>query len=218
MRNHIATYLQQGPEGKFYYRMVDTVLSRDKNWVHWKAEGCPPIQREPVSSEDFTEAARGAQRACVNKKLKATPLGSLDLRFLSDDGGIVGMEKLKDPERYSIPTAESFISSIAEDEFDLDLAKTDEGKQLAADARASKLWRTLRVASKSKLNLFDKIDDGNNLQILFQPEEEENKEKAEMNGTEQDADQSVKEREPDGLGQKAVDENWRGVVQETPVK
>ena len=99
MRGEIATYLQQGPEGKFYYRMVDTVLSRDKNWVHWKAEGCPPIQRDPVSAGDFSEAGRGAQKACGNKRLRATPMGSLDLQFLSDGGDAGGMEKLKDPER-----------------------------------------------------------------------------------------------------------------------
>lgn len=99
MRSEIAIYLQQGPEGKFYYRMVDTVLSRDKNWVHWKAEGCPPIQRDPVSAGDYSEAEKGTQKACANKRLRATPMGSLDLRFLSDGGDTDGMEKLKDPER-----------------------------------------------------------------------------------------------------------------------
>ena len=63
------------------------------------------------------------------------------------------------------------------------MAKTDEDKQLATHARASKLWRTLRVASKSKLNLLDKIDDGNNLQALFEPEETENRSKKEESGT-----------------------------------
>ena len=52
------------------------------------------------------------------------------------------------------------------------MAKTEEEKQLSSNARASKLWRTLRIASKTKLNLFDKIDDGNNLQALFKPAEE----------------------------------------------
>ena len=99
MRSEIATYLQQGPEGKFYYRMVDTVLSRDKNWVHWKAEGCPPIQRIPVSAGDFSEAEKGAEKACANKRLRTTPMGSLDLKFLSDSGDTDIMEKLKDPDR-----------------------------------------------------------------------------------------------------------------------
>lgn len=99
MRSDIATYLQQGPEGKFYYRMVDTVLARDKNWVRWKAEGCPPIERPAVSAEVFISARNGAQKACANKKLRPTPMGSLDLKFLSDAESLDGLEKLKDPER-----------------------------------------------------------------------------------------------------------------------
>lgn len=99
-RTEIATYLQQGSEGKFYFRMVDTVLTRDKNWVHWKAEACPPIERAPVSAEDFLNAKKGAEKACANKKLRATPMGSLDLRFLSDGENAGGLEKLKDPARY----------------------------------------------------------------------------------------------------------------------
>ncbi|CAF9934405.1 hypothetical protein IMSHALPRED_009699 [Imshaugia aleurites] len=209
IRSEIATYLQQGPEGKFYYRMVDTVLSRDKNWVHWKAEGCPPIQRDPVSAADFSEAEKGTQKACANKRLRATPMGSLDLRFLSDSGDGDGIDKLKDSERYTIPTADSFRGPIAEDDFDIDMAKTGEEKQQASDARASKLWRALRVASKSKLNLFDKIDDGNNLQALFQPEEEESKDKTDVDGTEQTSDQPAKDSVLNGTSteQKMVDEN-----------
>ena len=99
MRSEVAIYLQQGSEGKFYYRMIDTVLSRDKNWAHWKAEGCPLIERTPVSANDFLESKKGAQKACVNKRLRATPLGSLDLRFLSDGESVDGLEKLKNPER-----------------------------------------------------------------------------------------------------------------------
>lgn len=80
--------------------MVDTVLTRDKNWVHWKAEACPPIERAPVSAEEFLNAKKGAEKACANKKLRVTPLGSLDLRFLSDGENAGGLEKLKDPARY----------------------------------------------------------------------------------------------------------------------
>lgn len=218
VRGEIATYLQQGPEGKFYYRMVDTVLSRDKNWVHWKAESCPPIQRDPVSATDFSEAEKGTHKACANKRLRATPMGSLDLKFLSDGDDTNGMEKLKDPERYTIPTADSFRGPILEDDFDIEMAKTREEKQQATDARASKLWRTLRIASKSKLNLFDKIDDGNNLQALFQPEEEKGKEKTEIDGTEQASDQPAKQSILNGTEQKMVDENGVEAAPEATAK
>ena len=81
--------------------------------------------------------------------------------------------------RYSAPTPESFRGPIAEDEFDMAMAKTEEDGSLASNARASKMWRTLRIASKSKLNVFDKIDDGNNLQALFVLPSDENESESE---------------------------------------
>ncbi|KAL6718435.1 hypothetical protein ACLMJK_004525 [Lecanora helva] len=206
MRSEIATYLQQGPEGKFYYRMVDTVLSRDKNWVHWKAEGCPPIQRDPVSAEDYEEAGRGVAKACADRRLRSAPFGSLDLAFLSDGVNVNGMDRLKDPDRYLIPTAESFQRPIANDEFELEMAKTDEERRLAVDAKASKLWRTLRIAAKTKLNRFDKIDDGNNLQALFGSDGDESKKNG-INGLDENSSQPIKavspvveEKPPDSNG------------------
>ncbi|KAK4692939.1 THO complex subunit 1, partial [Lecanoromycetidae sp. Uapishka_2] len=221
MRNTIATYLQEGPEGKFYYRMVDTVLSRDKNWVHWKAEGCPLIERDPVSAEDFAEAEKGAQKACTNKRLRPMPMGSLDLAFLSDGGDVHGMERLKDPE-----SIESFERPLADDDFDIDMAKDAEEKQRANDARASKLWRTLRIASKSKLNLFDRIDDGSNLKALFQPEGDENKDKTEANGSEENSESAGKdnsdsvteEKSPRHSEQKAIIANGVDAPRVTVVK
>lgn len=67
------------------------------------------------------------------------------------------------------------------------MAKTEEDKKLAANARSSKIWRALRIASKNKLNLFDRIDDGNNLQALFQSEGDENRGREEDNGSDQAA-------------------------------
>lgn len=69
--------------------------------------------------------------------------------------------------RYTIPTVEAFRGPIADDDFDIDRAQDEEEKQRARDARSSKLWRTLRVASKGKFNTLDKIDDGQNLQTFF---------------------------------------------------
>lgn len=71
--------------------------------------------------------------------------------------------------RYTIPTAESFQGAIEGDDLDIQMAQSEDEKQVAMNARASKTWRTLRIAAKSKLNMFDKIEDGNNLQALFKP-------------------------------------------------
>ncbi|KAL8723725.1 MAG: hypothetical protein Q9225_000020 [Loekoesia sp. 1 TL-2023] len=170
-RTEIATYLQQGQEGKFYYRMVDTVLSRDKNWVHWKAEGCPLIEQPPLSAESVLESQKGATKACAPRRIRPTPMGSLDLGFLSnagDEGQAQGLEALKKPDRYTLPKVEDYKAPIMEDEFDMDMAKTDEEKENAAVAKASKMWRALRIASKSRLNMFDKLEEGKGLEPLFE--------------------------------------------------
>ncbi|KAF4306140.1 THO complex subunit THOC1 [Botryosphaeria dothidea] len=169
-RTAITTYLQLLPDGKFYYRMVDTVLSRDKNWVRWKMESCPPIAKPPVSPGEFQEARQGAQRACTNKRLKAAALGSLNLSFLSDAAMSGGLQGLKESSRYTIPTPESLHRGIQGDELDLEMAMDDDDKHKLQQAKASKTWRALRIASKDRLSLFDKIDDGKQLQALFEPE------------------------------------------------
>ena len=73
---------------------------------------------------------------------------------------------------YAIPDAEALKGPIADDEFDASIATSGEDKQLATNARASKLWRMLRICSKNKLGAFDKIDDGNNLEALFEVRDE----------------------------------------------
>lgn len=89
--------------------------------------------------------------------------------------------------RYSIPTIESFERPIADDDFDIDMNIDPEEKQLSIDARASKLWRTLRIASRSKLNVFDKIDDGNNIKALFELDGNDLKLRAEVNGSDENS-------------------------------
>ncbi|KAJ5895370.1 hypothetical protein N7495_007061 [Penicillium taxi] len=168
MRKDIEDYLQQGSSGKFYYRMVDTVLSRDKNWVHWKAEGCPPIERSAISVEDYNTSRENALKLYVNKRLRSSPMGALDVNFLSDNEALANNERLKESSRYSIPAADNFLMGIMDDEMDIDTAKTPAEKQAALESKSCKSWRLLRLAAKTKLATFDKIEDGDNLKILFE--------------------------------------------------
>jgi THO complex subunit 1 len=102
MKKSIAAYLAplRDTEGQYYNRMVNTVLSRDKNWVRWKLENCPQITRDPVRSDAFTQARDGAKSACETKRLRPSALGSLDLRFLSDgDNNANSMQRLNESAR-----------------------------------------------------------------------------------------------------------------------
>lgn len=170
MKRSIADYLRQGYEGAFFYRMVETVLSRDKNWVRWKVENCPSIARPAVTPEEFVEAKASAKKATTNKRLRPNPLGSLDLKFLSERDGQGGLERLKNSERYQLPSIKSFKSKIGLDDMDIDMARDEESKKVGIESKASKTWRALRVASTTKLAAFDKIDRTDKIDDIFQDE------------------------------------------------
>lgn len=172
--------------------MVDTVLSRDKNWVRWKAEGCPPIERPQVSVAEYLGAREQATKTYANKRIRPSPMGSLDLKFLTEGESLGNLERLKESgrfvslghrsawltsSRFGTPAADSFMMGIVDDEFDMDTAQSKEGKENAGQAKASKTWRMLRLSARSKLNQFDKIEDGKNLKTLFEspPAPEETK-------------------------------------------
>lgn len=78
--------------------------------------------------------------------------------------------------RYSTPAPDSFMMGIVDDDFDIDMAKDKDEKEAAERAKASKLWRTLRLASRSKLLEFEKIEDGKKINLLFEKPTEESKE------------------------------------------
>lgn len=176
MKKAIAEYLKQGFEGAFFYRMVETVLSRDKNWARWKIENCPSISRPAVPPQDYVAAKVSANKTTSNKRLRPNPLGSLDLKFLSSNDDRSGLERLKDPLRYELPAIKSFKDKIELDDMDIDMARDDESKETAIESKASKSWRALRIASTSKLVSFDKIERADKIDSIFQdapkPEEQ----------------------------------------------
>ena len=63
------------------------------------------------------------------------------------------------------------MKSIDADELDKDMASTEQERKAIDEAVLSKTWRLLRVTSKTKLALFDKINNGKELHNLFQVSE-----------------------------------------------
>ncbi|KAI0180107.1 THO complex subunit 1 transcription elongation factor-domain-containing protein [Hypoxylon sp. FL1284] len=168
MKERITGYIQAENDGYFFFRVVESVISRDKNWVRWKVESCPPIKRDPVSPADFNEAKASAKRMATNKRLRGAPMGSLSLNFLKEEDSESVMEKLKDPERWKLPDLDGFKKKIETDDLDLDFAKNEKEKSEILEAKASKTWRALRIARRSKLATFDKVDDWQKVDAIFQ--------------------------------------------------
>ncbi|KAJ0118276.1 guanylate kinase [Diaporthe amygdali] len=198
MKSDISKYLlSTTPDGPFFLRLVETVLIRDKNWVRWKIENCPPIERPAVTPQEWAETMSNAKSLSTNKRLRREAMGSLSLDFLNDEQDANAVEKLKDPERYQLPELKSFKRKIQEDDLEIEMPLSNDSKAAAVEGKASKTWRALRIASRSKLALFDQIESYEDINILFEekkPEEEahENGESGE-NGDVGDNDQTMDE-------------------------
>ena len=195
MKRSVAEYLRQGFEGPFFYRMVETVLSRDKNWVRWKVENCPSIARLPISPETYAIAKSSARKATTNKRLRPNPLGSVNLQFLAESEGRSGLERLKDPTRYKVPSIKSFQNKIEMEDMDIGMARDDESESAANERKSSACWRALRLASATKLVAFDKIDKDDQIDAIFQ-DHEKNDEPATNGDEEIDESLFPKDRRP----------------------
>jgi THO complex subunit 1 len=167
MKRSIAEYLKQGFEGAFFYRMVETVLSRDKNWARWKIENCPSFARDSVTPQEYIQAKTSARQAATRKRLRGNNWAVLDLTFLSQGDSRKGLERLKDPSRYQLPSYKTFQSKIDLDDMDIDMAMDEEVKNAAVESKASKSWRALRIASGTKLVAFDKIERSDKIDDIF---------------------------------------------------
>ncbi|OAA76286.1 THO complex, subunit THOC1 [Akanthomyces lecanii RCEF 1005] len=167
IKSRISDYLRQGSDGPYFHRMVETVLARDKNWVFWKMASCPPIEREPVTAADFVEARSSAERMATSKRLRPTPMGAVSMEFLNKASSKT-MDELQPPERYQLPALDSFQRSLADDDFEIDMPTNDETKAAAIYGKSSKSWRALRIAGRTRLAAFDKIDDPKKIVVVFE--------------------------------------------------
>jgi len=175
----IATYLTQGPEGQFYYRMVSTVLARDKNWIWWKLKRCPSIVKEPLGIDDYLGAIKGCTDATANRRMRARPVGSMDLTFLSEADKSQGLESLKDLSRCAIPTIDNLLHESSTCELDLDFAEGEE-KEILRARIDSLTWRAVRATARTSLSRLDKLEPDKKLKDIIDQETQAHEER---NGT-----------------------------------
>lgn len=198
MKRQIADYLKQGFEGPYFYRMVETVLSRDKNWVRWKMENCPSIEMSPIPPASFVDSRRASRRLTAPRRLKP-PLGALSLSFLrGDDGeGANAWASYEDPLRYGRPDLRAFKRKVADADFDAEMAASPKEKAAALERKYAATWQALRLAARSRLPALDRIDDPDKIDAVF----EDPAEAKETNG----ADEAQGEGEEDEAGELPAD-------------
>ncbi|KAL1902562.1 hypothetical protein Sste5346_001004 [Sporothrix stenoceras] len=164
--NHIKNSHSDGP---YFLRMVDTILARDKNWVRWKIESCPSIERVPVSADEFVAAEEGAQRAFGQRRRRSTGggMGSFSLDFLDEEDPEEALAELKKPSRSQLSALDTFEREIADEDFEIEMPDSDASKQQAEERKASKTWRALRIVRQTNLSTFDKIDNDDDVRLIF---------------------------------------------------
>ncbi|OQO07798.1 hypothetical protein B0A48_06589 [Cryoendolithus antarcticus] len=165
----IKQSLQSTSDGRFYDRMVETVLARDKNWVRWKVESCPSIVRDTVATSQELDARRAASDYVRPRRLPGKPANAMNLDFLNEGQG-GGLDALRDPSRYSAPGIEDLLSGIDNDTLDLEMATEEEAEQYR-NMIANKTWRLLREARSSRLALLGDLEKGGSLKEVLNPRE-----------------------------------------------
>lgn len=188
-RRNIERYLEtdgNGTEGRMFVRMVNMVLSRDKNWALWKVEGCPPISLSPVEDKITTKSSAELLKLSeLAKKPLTKPKGSDQLNFLSQNEAVdMAEEKTAEP-----PSLEQYYNDIQTLDLDLDFA-TDEEKKDIQEQKAGKLWRALRSANGKRFALCEDIKNGQNIGALVGKKEDAN---IKTNGDHEEVTQEGKE-------------------------
>jgi THO complex subunit 1 len=98
-------------------------------------------------------------------------------------------------DRFSVPKAETLVEKVAEIDLDMDFVDGEE-KQSLEEVKAGKIWRALRITSKTRLNQFEKLEDSGNLKALLE----------EQNGDVQESKQEEL-HEAEGLGDAPIASN-----------
>lgn len=92
------------------------------------------------------------------------------------------MAELQQPARYQLPELESFQRPIADDDFEIDMPTNDETKAAAVYGKSSKSWRALRIAGRTRLAAFDKIEDPKKIAVVFEQPTEAGDDEGEDDG------------------------------------
>ncbi len=140
------------PDGRLFLESVLEVLKREANWIRWKTESCPSIEKPPLTPEQISTFA--SARALLLRKAEPYPhkLGTAALSELWADGlrpPVPGSRRVENEEgEYvtvatdgleeleflpPIPSLEHYNKSIQREKVKLDMRK----KQLGIDPAAT---------------------------------------------------------------------------------
>ncbi|KKA27137.1 hypothetical protein TD95_000408 [Thielaviopsis punctulata] len=170
MKRSITEFLRQDSEGPFYLRMVETVLSRDKNWVRWKIENCPSIERPAIDAQLFAESMVSIRRL-TKRKARSAAMGAMSLDFLIEPAGL-GTDGYEEPPdvtaRFSAPPLQDFRGKLSDIAFDLEIEGNPAKRSRLEDVKAAASWQAMRLAAAVNLPAFDRIETIDKLDKIYE--------------------------------------------------
>lgn len=132
------------PKGKDFLKSIEHILEREKNWVWWKRDGCPPFEKQPLEKKAIQDGAK--------RRRPRWRLGNKELSQLwkwADQNP----DALTDPQRVRIPAINDYWKPLADD--------MDESAGIEAEYhhRNNRVycWKGLRFSARQDLEGFSRF-------------------------------------------------------------
>ncbi|XP_057807924.1 THO complex subunit 1-like isoform X2 [Salvia miltiorrhiza] len=132
------------PRGKEFLHSIEHILERERNWVWWKRDGCPPFEKPPVEKKLAQDGGR--------KRRPRWRLGNKELSQLwkwADQNP----NALTDPQRVRTPAIMDYWKPLAED---MDESAGIEEEYHHKNSRVY-CWKGLRFSARQDLEGFSRF-------------------------------------------------------------
>lgn len=134
------------PKGKEFLQSIEHILEREKNWLWWKWDGCPPFEKQPAEKKAGQDGPK--------KRKPRWRLGNKELSQLwkwSDQNP----NALSDPQRLHMPSVSEYWKPLAED---MDPTAGIEEEYHHKNNRVY-CWKGLRFSARQDLEGFSKFSE-----------------------------------------------------------
>ncbi|XP_059652034.1 THO complex subunit 1 isoform X1 [Cornus florida] len=132
------------PKGKEFLHSIEQILERERNWVWWKRDGCPPFEKQPIDKKSIQEGAK--------KRRPRWRLGNKELSQLwkwADQNP----NALTDAQRVRTPAVTEYWKPLAED---MDVTAGIEAEYHHKNNRVY-CWKGLRFSARQDLDGFSRF-------------------------------------------------------------
>ncbi|KAF3434264.1 hypothetical protein FNV43_RR25367 [Rhamnella rubrinervis] len=134
------------PKGRDFLNKIEHMLEREKNWVWWKRDGCPPFEKQPIEKKVVQDGAK--------KRRPRWRMGNKELSQLwkwADQNP----NALTDPQRVQTPAITEYWKPLAED------IDPTAGIEPEYHHKNNKVycWKGLRFSARQDLDGFSRFTD-----------------------------------------------------------